>query len=147
MERQATSQWRGDPNGLGFIRTESGSLKNIPYSFSKRFGIESGTNPEELIAAALSSCFAMAMSAELDKKNIKAETIDVRSSVNLVETNEGWEIPKIHISASAFAPKGNRQDIYNAALFAKNNCPVSKLLNAELTMEFHLVDHQGIELQ
>ncbi len=148
MEREATAQWRGNPKeGIGFIRTESGSLKDHPYSFAKRFENEAGTNPEELIAAAYSACFAMAVSAELDKKNLKAETIMVRSAVTLENASTGWEVPKIHLSVSVFVPKGTRQDAFNAALTAKDQCPVSKLLKAETTMDFHFVDHQGIELQ
>jgi lipoyl-dependent peroxiredoxin len=147
MERQATAQWRGNTQeGMGFVRTESGSLKNVPFSFAKRFGDEPGTNPEELIAAAISSCFAMAMASELDKKNLKAETIDARSSVTLEKTNSSWEVIKVHLSVSVFVPKGNKIDVLGAASLAKGQCPISKLLNTEITMDFHPVDHQGIEL-
>lgn len=148
MEREATAQWRGNATeGIGFIRTESGSLKNLPYSFAKRFGTESGINPEELIAAAHSSCFTMAMASELDKKNIKAETINVRSSVSLEKSGSGWVVSRVHLSVSVFSPRGTKDDVLAAASVAKDNCPISKLLNVKITMDFHLVDHQGIELQ
>ena len=148
MEREATAQWRGNfKEGMGFIRTESGSLKNLPYSFSKRFENEPGTNPEELIAAALSSCFAMAMAAELDKKNLKAETIDVRATVHLEQKTPDWEIPRVNLSVSVFVPQGKHKDVFHAATFSKDNCPISKLLDVEITMDFHLIDRQGIELQ
>jgi osmotically inducible protein OsmC len=147
MEREATAQCRGNPQeGIGFVRTESGSIKNAPYSFAKRFGSESGINPEELIAAAHSSCFTMAMAAELDKKKMKAETIDVRSSVSIEQSGEGWLVSRVHLSVSVFVPQGEKADIYLAAVTAKDHCPISKLLNVKITMDFHHVDHQGIEL-
>ena len=147
MKKYALTQWRGNlKQGMGFITSESGGLKNIPYSFHKRFGDEPGTNPEELIGAAYSACFAMAMSAELEKKNLRAECIDVKASVSLENTQEGWTIPKVHLTVSASVPKSEISDVKHAAELAKTTCPVSRLLNAEVTMDFCQSDHHSVEI-
>ena len=143
MRRSASTQWRGNlKQGIGFISSESGKLLNIPYSYTKRFENDPGINPEELIAAAYSACFAMAMSAELDKKNLHAENIDVNVIVSLDQTEEEWRIPDIHIIVSAFVPKASKTDVKLAAETAKLNCPVSKLLRANITMEFSIGDYK-----
>lgn len=148
MERYASAQWRGNlKQGMGFIRTESGCLSNLPYSFLKRFGQEPGTNPEELIASAHSACFAMAMSGELDKKNLKAETIDVRANVMLEQQGAGWSITKVRLDVTAFVPNASREQVEEAAQSAKANCPVSKLLNAEITMNLSIASHQSASMQ
>lgn len=145
MERFASAQWRGNlKQGMGFIKSESGCLSNLPYSFLKRFGHEPGTNPEELIAAAHSACFAMAMSAELEKSKMKAETIDVKARVFLENANGDWSIPRITLDVSAYVPSGPEEKIRAAAETAKTNCPISKLLNAEITMNFTLASHESV---
>jgi lipoyl-dependent peroxiredoxin len=147
MERFASAQWRGNlKQGMGFLKTESGCLSNLPYSFLKRFGNEPGTNPEELIAAAHSGCFAMAMSAELDKKNMRAETIDVKATVTLGGVGEGWGIPKIHLDVSAYVPKAEIKLVEEAARIAKDQCPISKLLKADITMNFTLDSHESASM-
>lgn len=144
MERSASAQWRGNlKQGMGFIKTESGCLSNLPYSFLKRFGDEPGTNPEELIASAHSACFAMAMSAELDKKGMKAESIDVKARISLEKSGESWSIPRIHLDVSAYVPEASKENVEEAANTAKSNCPVSKLLNADISMTFNMVSHES----
>lgn len=139
MERFASSQWRGNlKQGTGFITSESGVLSKLPYSFLKRFGEEPGTNPEELIASAHSACFAMAMSGELEKMNLKAETIDAKSVVTLERTGDSWGIPRIKLDVTASVPGATFEQVEQAAQTAKANCPISKLLRAEITLNFNL---------
>jgi osmotically inducible protein OsmC len=142
MKRSAAAQWRGNlMHGMGFISTESEGLKNLPYSFLKRFGNEPGTNPEELIAAAHAACFAMAMSAELEKANLRAEAIDVRAEVSLMKDDVGWSIPEITLAVVATVPHGDPWAVEAAAAAAKTNCPVSRLLNARINLRFSLGEH------
>ncbi len=138
MKRSASAQWHGGiKDGQGIISTESGALSSIPYSFSKRFGEEKGTNPEELIGAAHSGCFAMALSAELSKSNIKPDTIDVKADVALEKQGEGWGIPAVHLIVNVMAAGADRNQVELAAKSAKQNCPISKLLKADITMDFN----------
>lgn len=139
MKRSASAQWRGNlKQGQGIVNSESGSLRDLSYSFSKRFGQERGTNPEELIAAAHSSCFAMALSAELEKIHLKADTINVKADVSLEQAEDGWNIPSVHLYVDATVPGGDYQDVEEAAQTAKANCPISKLLKSIITMDFNL---------
>lgn len=139
MKRSAFAEWRGNLKaGQGLISTESGSLANTSYSFSKRFENVRGTNPEELIAAAHSACFAMAFSGELDKKNLNAESIDAKAEVSLEKSGESWSIPSVHLIVVASVPGASYSDVLAAAESAKQNCPVSKLLKADITMDFEL---------
>ena len=143
MKRSAFIQWRGNlKEGIGFINSESGSLSNVPYSYSKRFEDEPGTNPEELIAAAFSACFAMAMSAELDKKKLRAENIDVSVTISLEQNAKEWKIPHIHLLVTAYVPKASFQEVQQAAEAARSNCPVSKLLHADITMQFIMGNYE-----
>jgi lipoyl-dependent peroxiredoxin len=143
MKRSATSQWRGNlKQGIGYIRTASGSIVDTPYSFLKRFGDEPGTNPEELIAAAHSSCFAMAMSGVLEEKNVLAESIEVRASVTLEQNKKEWSVTGIHLDVAAYVPDSNYDTVLKAANTAKDNCPISRLLNTKITMNLNLVSHQ-----
>lgn len=144
MKRSASAHWSGGiKDGQGVISTESGALRSIPYSFNQRFGDERGTNPEELIGAAHSGCFAMALSAELSKKNVKAESIDVRAQVTLEKQGKSWGIPAVHLMVSVTATGADRNMVELAAKSAKQNCPISKLLNADITMEFNFVSEQS----
>ncbi len=144
MKRSASAQWRGDlRQGHGIINSESGSLLDLDYSFIKRFGEERGTNPEELIAAAHSSCFAMAVSAELEKRNLKPSTIDVKADVSLEKAGDSWEIPAVHLQVWADVPGADADDVEEAANVAKANCPVSKLLKAKITMDFNFISQDS----
>ncbi len=135
MKRTATAKWQGNlKQGQGMLTTESASLSNSPYSCAKRFENEGGTNPEELIAAAHAGCFAMAMSAELEKMNLKG-SIDVEAEVVLDKISNEWAIPEVHLKMSANVPGASANQIDEAANRAKNNCPVSKLLKANITLE------------
>lgn len=143
MKRSASAHWYGGiKDGRGTISTESEALSNQPYSFAKRFGEERGTNPEELIGAAHSGCFAMALSGELSKHNIVAESINVRAEVSLEKQGEGWGIPAVHLIVSVEAPDADKNLVELAAKSAKANCPISKLLKADITMDFSLASEQ-----
>lgn len=142
MKRSASAQWRGDlKTGQGFLSTESDSLSNSPYSFAKRFtDDERGTNPEELIGAAHSGCFAMAFAGELGKQDLHPELIDVKAEVSLEKINEEWTISSVHLLVRASVPNASYQQVNEAAQSAKLNCPVSKLLKANITMDFELTE-------
>jgi len=136
MKRKGSAHWSGDlRTGKGTISTESGALASVPYGFAKRFGDEKGTNPEEIIGAAHAACFSMALSAELGKARIIADSIDTTSTVELVQAGGGFEIPAVHLTVSVKAPGADRGKVEEATNTAKANCPVSKLLKAAITMD------------
>ena len=136
MIRKARALWRGSGrDGQGDLSTDSGVLANTPYSFAKRFEDEKGTNPEELIAAAHSSCFAMATSAQLDGVGIKAQSISATATVALEKVGEGFSVTTSHLEVTIKAPGADRAKVQTAADNAKAGCPISKLLNAKITME------------
>ena len=136
MKRKASAAWqKGLKDGKGTISTESGVLVNTPYSFSKRFEEEKGTNPEELIAAAHSSCFAMATSAQLDGAGIKADNIAATATVVLEKVGDGFSVTSSHLDVTIKAPGADRAKVQTAAENAKGGCPISKLLNAKISME------------
>ena len=140
MKRNASALWRGGlKKGAGTISTDSGVLVDAPYSFSTRFEEGRGTNPEELIAAAHAGCFSMALSAQLENAGLRADNIRTVASVRLEETDEGFAIPAVHLEVTAQVPGADRQAFATAANNAKSGCPVSKLLNAEITMEARLL--------
>lgn len=137
--KTARAHWEGNlKEGKGTISTESGALNNQPYSFNKRFGEEKGTNPEELIGAAHSGCFSMAFSAELMKAGITAKAIDTEAKVTLEKEGEGFKVSKSHLIVSVDAAGADEAKVRKAAETAKANCPISKLLKAEVTMDFKI---------
>lgn len=136
MNRKASAVWQGGlRNGKGTISTDSGVLTNTPYSFSKRFGEEKGSNPEELIAAAHASCFAMATSAQLENAGITAQSISATATVALEKVGDGFSVTTSHLDVTIKAPGADRGKVQTAADNAKAGCPISKLLNAKITME------------
>jgi len=110
-------------------------LSNVAYSFSKRFEEEKGTNPEELIAAAHASCFAMATSAQLDGAGIKAQNIAATATVTLEKVGDGFSVTASHLEVTIKAPGADRGKVQTAADNAKAGCPISKLLIAKISME------------
>src|SRR5436305_1539337 len=136
IKRNASAHWSGTgKEGKGTIRTQSGVLSSTPYSFSKRFGDEKGTNPEELIAAAHASCFAMATSAQLDGVGVTAQSISATATVALEKVGDGFSVTTSHLVVTIKAPGADRAKVQTAADNAKAGCPISKLLNATITME------------
>ncbi len=140
MQRKATAVWQGGiKDGKGSITTASGVLSASPYSFSTRFEGAPGTNPEELIAAAHAGCFSMALSLMLGEAGIQPQRIDTEAAVTLEKTEGGFAITKVHLEVSVRAPGADRAKFEAAAAKAKAGCPVSKLLNAAITMNAKLV--------
>ncbi|MFL5785757.1 MAG: OsmC family protein [Bacteriovoracaceae bacterium] len=136
MKRTAQAHWSGNlKTGKGEISTQSETVKNVSYSFNKRFGTEPGTNPEELIGAAHAGCFAMAFSFELEKAGFTARDIDVEAQVNLENINNNWTVNRVNLVVNAQVPGASEEKIRTAAETAKANCPISRLLNAEITMD------------
>ena len=139
MKRQASAEWRGDlKGGKGNITTPSGVLQDTQYSFGTRFEEGKGTNPEELIAAAHASCFAMALSGQLGEAGITAESIRANATVTLEKTAAGWTVTASHLDVTAKIPGGDKTKFDKAADNAKLGCPISKLLNASITMDAKL---------
>ena len=139
MARKATAVWTGSlKEGKGNISTESGVLSQSPYSFKTRFENERGTNPEELIAAAHAGCFTMALSAQLGNAGITAERLETMAAVTLEKVADGFAITKIHLDLTARIPGGDKAAFEKAAQAAKDGCPVSKLLKAEITLSTKL---------
>jgi lipoyl-dependent peroxiredoxin len=139
MKRSASAVWKGGlRDGKGTISSDSGVLSDTQYSFATRFEQGKGTNPEELIAAAHAGCFAMALSNELGQAGLTPERISTTAAVTLERTDAGFTITTVHLNVSAKVPGANQQAFETAANAAKSGCPVSKVLNAQITMEARL---------
>ena len=140
MTRTASAHWAGGlKDGKGTVSSASGVLSNTQYSFSTRFEDGKGTNPEELIAAAHAGCFSMALSAQLDGVGIKAEAIDTKSTLTLEKTDAGFTITALHLDVTAKIPaEADPAKFYAAAEAAEKGCPVSRVLNAKITMDAKL---------
>jgi osmotically inducible protein OsmC len=139
MQRTATAVWKGTlKDGKGVISTASGVLASTPYSFSTRFENGQGTNPEELIAAAHAGCFTMALSAQLSTMNFTPESLRTEAAVSLEKLDAGWTISKVHLDVVARVPGISPSAFESAAASAKTNCPVSRLLKAEITLSARL---------
>jgi osmotically inducible protein OsmC len=136
MKRSGSAVWKGAiKEGAGVVSTESGVLADVPYSFSRRFGDEKGTNPEELIGAAHASCFSMALSGALGAAGMTADSIETKADVTVVPVEGGFSITAVHLTVRASIPGADAGAFTKAAEGAKANCPVSKVLNAEITMD------------
>lgn len=139
MKRQASAEWNGGlKDGRGTISTESGVLSSTQYSFSTRFEQGKGTNPEELIAAAHAGCFSMALSGQLGNAGMTAERISTTATVTLEKTDAGFTITSVHLDVTAKIPGANAGAFETAANNAKSGCPVSRVLNAKITMNARL---------
>lgn len=140
MKRSAWAEWRGNlKEGKGKISTDSGVLIDTQYSFSTRFEDGKGTNPEELVAAAHAGCFAMALSLILQEKNLVADSIRAKATVTLEKVEGSFSVTKSHLMVEARIPGATPDSFEQAAQTAKANCPISKLLKAEISMEAKLV--------
>jgi osmotically inducible protein OsmC len=139
MKRKGSAVWKGGlKDGMGTVSTDSGVLANTQYSFSTRFEDGKGTNPEELIAAAHAGCFSMALSAQLGNAGMTPEQIQTTATVSLDKTDGGFAITAIHLDVRAKIPGADKQAFDSAANNAKAGCPVSKVLNATITMDAKL---------
>jgi len=140
MKRTASAHWAGGlKEGKGSVSTASGVLKDTQYSFSTRFENGAGTNPEELIAAAHAGCFSMALSAELGKAELVPESIDTVATLTMEKTDAGFTITAIHLDVKVKLPGADPQKFNTIAQGAKKGCPVSRVLNADITMTAELV--------
>jgi len=136
MKRNASAMWNGDlKSGKGTISTESGALSNTQYSFATRFENGAGTNPEELIAAAHAGCFSMALSAQLGEAGLVAQSIRTTASVTLEKVGGGFAITAVHLDLTAKIPGADPKAFETAAENAVAGCPVSKVLNAKITLD------------
>ncbi len=140
FRKSGSAVWKGSLNaGNGRVSSESGALSDQPYGFATRFEDVSGTNPEELIAAAHASCFAMAFSMVLGQEGLMAKQIDAKATVTLEKQGDGFAVTASHLDVTATIPDADEDGFNAAATAAKENCPISKLLNAKVTMDAKLV--------
>lgn len=139
MQRKGSAIWKGGlKDGKGTVSTQSGALKDLQYSFSTRFENGTGTNPEELIAAAHAGCFSMALSAQLGEAGMTAESIETTATVTLEKTDAGFTVTKSHLDTTVRIPGADKAKFETAANNAKAGCPISRLLKAEITMDAKL---------
>jgi osmotically inducible protein OsmC len=139
LKRKASAVWRGDlKSGQGHISSDSGVLKDTQYSFSTRFEQGLGTNPEELIAAAHAGCFAMAFSAELGKAGFTPTAIHAKATVIMDKTDAGMTVTESHLDMTAKIPGLDQARFTAIANGAKAGCPISRLLNAKVTLDARL---------
>ncbi|TFW07015.1 OsmC family peroxiredoxin [Oxalobacteraceae bacterium OM1] len=139
MKRKATAAWSGNlKDGKGTISTQSGVLSNTQYGFKARFEEGPGTNPEELIAAAHAGCFTMALSMQLEQAGMVANSLRTDATVTLEQKDGGFTITTVHLELAADIPNADENAFNNAVQNAKTGCPVSKLLNAEITLSAKL---------
>ena len=136
IKKSGSANWKGGlKDGTGVVSTESGVLDQEAYSFAKRFESAPGTNPEELIGAAHASCFSMALSLILGDAGFTADHISTKATVSLEEKDGGFAVTKSHLEVTASVPGASAEDFAKATQTAKENCPISKLLTAEITMD------------
>jgi len=139
MQRKASAVWKGGlKDGKGSLSAPGGVLNNTQYSFSTRFENAPGTNPEELIAAAHAGCFSMALSAQLGSGNLTPESISTTVTLSLDKLDSGWTITASHIDVVGKVPGADAATFQKFAEAAEKGCPVSKVLNAKITMNAKL---------
>jgi osmotically inducible protein OsmC len=139
MQRNASAHWSGGlKDGKGTLTSPSGVLKSTPYSFATRFESQPGTNPEELIAAAHAGCFSMALSAQLGNAGMTAQSIDTTATITLEKLDSGFAVTSSHLQVKVKIPGADKAKFEEAAKNAKEGCPISKLLNAKITMDAQL---------
>ncbi|MEX1221699.1 MAG: OsmC family protein [Idiomarina sp.] len=139
MKRNASAQWKGGlKDGKGTISTDSGVLENTQYSFGTRFENGKGTNPEELIASAHAGCFSMALAMLLGEADVTPDSVDTKASVSLEEDDSGFSITKIHLDVKVKASGIDNDEFQKIAGKAKDGCPVSKVLRADISMSASL---------
>lgn len=135
MKKTASAVWQGDlKTGKGTISTQSGALKDNPYGFNTRFEGAPGTNPEELIGAAHAGCFSMALSMILGEAGLTAERIETHAEVTLDKEADGFSITAIALTLKARIPGADEAKFQQLANQAKEGCPVSKVLNAKISL-------------
>jgi lipoyl-dependent peroxiredoxin len=139
IHRNATAVWTGTgKEGRGSLTSQSEVLSEVPYSYSRRFGDEKGTNPEELVAAAHAGCFNMALAFQLSGAGHPPERLETKADVSIMQEGGGWTIDAVTLNLKAKVPELSRDEFQKLAESAKANCPVSKVLNAKITLNAEL---------
>jgi len=139
IKRNGSAVWSGGlKDGKGAVSTGSGVLKDSQYGFNTRFEDGPGTNPEELIGAAHAGCFTMALSGQLGQAGMTAQELRTTATVSMEKVEGGFSITAVHLDLVAKIPGASQEAFDKAANTAKENCPVSKLLNAEITLTSRL---------
>ena len=139
MIKKGSAAWKGSlKEGTGTISTETGVLRDAPYGFKARFEDGPGTNPEELIAAAHAACFSMALSAGLGKEGFTADSIETSPAVRLEKVGDGFAITHSDLVCVAKIPRIDDQTFQQIAEQTKSGCPVSKVLNAKISLSAKL---------
>ncbi|WP_043447942.1 OsmC family protein [Halotalea alkalilenta] len=140
IKKKGSAHWSGSiKEGKGTVSTESGALKQNPYGFNTRFEGQPGTNPEELLGAAHAACFSMALSLMLGNEGLTATSIDTTATVSLDKDGEGFSITAVHLATSVEIPGAEQAQFDKIVNQAKEGCPVSKLFDAEITLDAKLV--------
>jgi osmotically inducible protein OsmC len=140
MTTFGTAVWHGGlKDGKGAISTKSGALKDYPYGFASRFEGKPGTNPEELIGGAHAGCFTMALSLILEQAGFKADEMNTKAEISLVKQGDGFAITKSQLTLRAKIPGIDNAKFQELAGMAEKGCPVSKVLNCEISLDAALV--------
>lgn len=138
IHKKGSAHWEGDIKGKGTVSTESGALSEQPYGFNTRFEDKPGTNPEELIGAAHAACFSMALSLMLGNAGHPPKSIDTTADVSLDKKGEGFAITKVALKSVIELPGIDEKEFEDIILKAKAGCPVSQLLDTEITLDYVL---------
>jgi len=140
MTTYGTAKWQGGlKDGKGAISTKSGALSDYPYGFASRFEGKPGTNPEELIGGAHAGCFTMALSLILEQAGFKADEMNTKAEISLVKQGDGFAITKSQLTLRAKIPGIDNAKFQELAGMAEKGCPVSKVLNCEISLDAALV--------
>jgi osmotically inducible protein OsmC len=139
MERSASAVWFGDlRTGDGTLMSHSGLLDHAPYTWANRFENSPGTNPEELLAGAHAACYTMAVCGALNKAGLVATRLSTQAVVSFEQAAGSWTITRSHLEMRATVAGISAAQFAELALEAKNNCPVSRVLRAEITLDAQL---------
>lgn len=140
IKRTGAAAWHGaTKDGRGSISTQSGALSSYPYGFASRFDGVTGTNPEELIAAAHAGCFTMALTLRLGDAKLVATRLNTSAEVTLESVDGGYAINAVHLHLSAVIPGADKETFDRLVADAKETCPVSRLMKAEITLDAELL--------
>jgi osmotically inducible protein OsmC len=140
IKRKGSARWQGGfKEGSGTLSTQSTALASYPYGLASRFDDKPGSNPEELIGAAHSGCFTMALSLVLSEAGLTATALETSAEVILESVENGFAITSVHLELKAAIPEVTDEQFQALALAAKLNCPVSKLFNSEITLNATLL--------
>lgn len=141
IKRSGSAVWSGGlKDGKGTVSTGSGALDGLRYGFGTRFGDEKGTNPEELVGAAHAGCFTMALSKVLGEAGLTADNMETTAEVTLEQVDGGFAVTSVHLALEGKVPGADQAKFEELATVAKENCPISKLLDTKITLDVKLVD-------